>query len=377
MSDDSDRMERAERIRRMREGTRSNTNGQEESDDGTASESGATALAEAEPDDADANGSGADGDVDAEATDTEPTPGPTDGASETPDEATETGGERAEPTEQTTEQAAAGSDDRADPTPEATEPDTTDPEPGPTERDDGADDTTEAADPAAASAFEFAGNSDTDDGGTMSGQTVDTDQQHSTRSSTTQDVAASTAVDTEQDDTTAPTDGGADAEGADGAADVTDAPAGVDAETETKREPRTRVLEFTLGEEQYCLDIDYIEEIVKRETITRVPNTPEYVEGVVDLRGQITTILNPKPVMEIDADGAEELIVVFDADEFDEGGAIGWLVDDVRQVTPVSDDEVNQPPIDEEYINGVIDREEDDQFVIWTTPDLALDEASS
>lgn len=145
------------------------------------------------------------------------------------------------------------------------------------------------------------------------------------------------------------------------------------AETETSEE-ETRVLEFTLDDEHYCLDIQYIEEIVKEETITRVPNTPEHVQGVVDLRGQITTILNPKVTIGKENDEAGELIVVFDSQAFEDQGYIGWVVDDVRQVSPIIESEVNDPPMSEEYINGVIDRDDDDQFVIWTSPDLAFED---
>lgn len=149
-----------------------------------------------------------------------------------------------------------------------------------------------------------------------------------------------------------------------------------EAETETQEE-ETRVLEFRLDDEYYCLDIEYIEEIVKEETITRVPNTPEYVRGVVDLRGQITTILNPKVTLGKDNTEADQLIVVFDSEAFEDQGHIGWVVDDVRQVSPITDSEVNDPPVEDDHINGVIDREDDDQFVIWTSPDLALEEADS
>ena len=161
----------------------------------------------------------------------------------------------------------------------------------------------------------------------------------------------------------------------DDAADADDQASGEpDADAGSTEE--TRVLEFTLDDEQYCLDIDYIEEIVKHEHITRVPNTPPFVEGVVDLRGQITTILNPKIPIEKDDTEPGDLIVVFDAEAFDEQGHLGWVVDDVRQVSPVTENEVNHPPMDDEHITGVIDRDEDDQFVIWTTPDLALEEAA-
>jgi len=147
-----------------------------------------------------------------------------------------------------------------------------------------------------------------------------------------------------------------------------------DAVAGTTAEDETRVLEFALGEERYCLDIEYVEEIVKRETVTRVPNTPDYVAGVVDLRGQITTILDPKVIFDIDVDGTEDLIVVFDPEGFDDQGAIGWLVDDVNQVMPVAESEVNPSPVDQDHVEGVVDR--DGEFVIWTTPELAVEDAT-
>lgn len=156
--------------------------------------------------------------------------------------------------------------------------------------------------------------------------------------------------------------------------DVADAGDADGAEAEQRQE-ETRVLEFTLQDEHYCLDIEYIEEIVKKATITRVPNTPAFVEGVVDLRGQITTILNPKVTIGKEQRAAGELIVVFDDEAFEDQGHVGWVVDDVRQVSLITEDDVNEPPMDDDHINGVIDRDEEDEFVIWTTPNLVLDEA--
>jgi purine-binding chemotaxis protein CheW len=168
---------------------------------------------------------------------------------------------------------------------------------------------------------------------------------------------------------------GADAGPADAGTQTADTPgASAAGDEETTEEEETRVLEFTLDDEHYCLDIQYIEEIVKHENITRVPNTPPHVEGVVDLRGQITTILNPKVTIGKENQEAGELIVVFDAEAFEDQGYIGWVVDDVRQVSPIVESEVNDPPMAEDYINGVIDREDDDEFVIWTSPDLAFED---
>ena len=172
----------------------------------------------------------------------------------------------------------------------------------------------------------------------------------------------------EADEAATEGDGDDEPTSAPGAAEVADA-------DEATTEEETRVLEFTLDDEHYCLNIEYIEEIVKEETITRVPNTPEYVAGVVDLRGQITTILNPKVTLGKENTEADELIVVFDSEAFEDQGHLGWVVDDVRQVSPIVESEVNDPPMEADYINGVIDRDEDEEFVIWTSPDLALEEA--
>jgi purine-binding chemotaxis protein CheW len=152
---------------------------------------------------------------------------------------------------------------------------------------------------------------------------------------------------------------------------------GPDVSDEATSEEETRVLEFALEGEYYCLDIAYIEEIVKEGRVTRVPNTPEWVEGVVDLRGQITTILNPKVPIGKENTEPGDLIVVFDEEAFEDQGNIGWVVDDVRQVSPIVESEVNDPPMEEAYIEGVIDREDDDQFVIWMDPDLVLAAAES
>ena len=144
-------------------------------------------------------------------------------------------------------------------------------------------------------------------------------------------------------------------------------------EAEAEQEEEIRVLEFRLGEEHYCLDIEYVEEIVKEESVTRVPNTPAHVHGVVDLRGQITTILDPKIALDIQQTNDEQLIVVFDANTFEDQGHAGWIVDEVRQVLPITESEVKESPLDRKSIKGVIER--DEEFVIWTTPQVALEQA--
>jgi purine-binding chemotaxis protein CheW len=146
-------------------------------------------------------------------------------------------------------------------------------------------------------------------------------------------------------------------------ADVT-APADEDS---TDDDETISVLEFVLGDERYCLDITFIEQIVERGTVTRIPNAPDFVEGVIDLRGDITTVIDPMETLAAESESEGDLIVVFDSTRMDDEWSVGWAVDGVRRVSTVSLSTVKESPVDEPWINGVVNRD-DGEFVIWTEP---------
>jgi purine-binding chemotaxis protein CheW len=131
-----------------------------------------------------------------------------------------------------------------------------------------------------------------------------------------------------------------------------------------------QVLEFKLGEEQYCVSIDYVTEIVDVGELTTVPNSPAHVEGVMDLRGRTTSIVDPKAVFELREEDADtQRIIVFDPEIVEDQGAAGWLVDEVNQVVQIDLDDVDESPAeDEDAIEGVI-KQEKENFVIWVNPE--------
>jgi len=173
----------------------------------------------------------------------------------------------------------------------------------------------------------------------------------------TSDIASATAADEADDDDAAATPFEADAD---------DEPA--DDESSEEDDETISVLEFVLADERYCLDITFIEQIVERGTVTRIPNAPDFVEGVIDLRGDITTVIDPKETLAADDEDDGELIIVFDSTRMDDEWSVGWAVDGVRRVSTVSLSEVKESPVDEPWINGVVKRDDDGEFVIWTEP---------
>ena len=128
----------------------------------------------------------------------------------------------------------------------------------------------------------------------------------------------------------------------------------------------TNVLEFSLGDGRYCIDISHVDEIVDAPgDITPIPNSPAHVVGVVDLRGETTTIVDPTVKLDIEAETTgTRIIVLSDADR------TGLLIDDVHQVEEVDPDAIDTSAATE-TTKGVIRRE--DRFVIWVEPAALLE----
>ncbi|GIV61228.1 MAG: chemotaxis protein CheW [Rhodothermaceae bacterium] len=117
-----------------------------------------------------------------------------------------------------------------------------------------------------------------------------------------------------------------------------------------------QLVSFVIENEEFGIDILNVQEIIRPVAITRVPNAPPFVEGVINLRGRIVPVVDlrkrfnlpPRPM-----DKNTRIVVV----EMD-GKVIGFMMDAVREVIRVSRDVIEPPPeltlgIDTHYISGV------------------------
>ena len=129
------------------------------------------------------------------------------------------------------------------------------------------------------------------------------------------------------------------------------------------------VLEFGLDGERYCVNISYVSEIVAREDLTSVPNTPEWVLGVQDLRGESLQILDPKARFGVDGDPGGKRVIVMVPEVGDDERLTGWLVDTVHDVFTVDPEEVDED-VDGVGVHGALrpGEEDDDRMVIWVDP---------
>jgi len=113
---------------------------------------------------------------------------------------------------------------------------------------------------------------------------------------------------------------------------------------EQTRSDTVQVVEFILGNEHFAIDLFDVKEVVEYTRITKLPNTPAYVKGIIDLRGEITTIIDLKLNMNITenteiADENKRIIVL---DDTITRSKIGIMVDDVSSVSTFSQAQVEK-----------------------------------
>ncbi len=96
-----------------------------------------------------------------------------------------------------------------------------------------------------------------------------------------------------------------------------------------------------LGDEQYGVDIKFIDNIVRMQHITRVPRVPDYLKGVINLRGEVIPVMSLRVKMDLEADEitkATRIIIL----KLEQHGTNGIIVDEVKEVVTLTMDEIEK-----------------------------------
>lgn len=111
------------------------------------------------------------------------------------------------------------------------------------------------------------------------------------------------------------------------------------------------------GDEQYGINIKYIDNIVRMQRITRVPNVPAYIKGVINLRGEVVPVVSLRIKMGLCEDEITKLtrIIII---KLDNGEVIGVLVDAVKEVVTLDTREIEKVSYDSgeektNFISGI------------------------
>lgn len=115
-------------------------------------------------------------------------------------------------------------------------------------------------------------------------------------------------------------------------------------------------LSFTLGEEEYAIDILKVQEIRGYDTVTTIANTPDFIKGVINLRGIVVPILDMRIKFKLDNVTYNETTVVIILNIGER--VIGMVVDGVSDVINLSNEQIKPAPefsslIDTQYLKGL------------------------
>ena len=128
-------------------------------------------------------------------------------------------------------------------------------------------------------------------------------------------------------------------------------------------------LAFKLEDEVFAFDISKVREVLEFDTVTKVPQTPEMMRGVINLRGSVVPVVDMR--IKFGMGGTEKtvntVIIIIEIELDDESTMIGALVDSVKEVMDLDTEHIEPPPnigtqLNTEFIRGM--GKQDGEFII-------------
>jgi purine-binding chemotaxis protein CheW len=105
-------------------------------------------------------------------------------------------------------------------------------------------------------------------------------------------------------------------------------------------------LTFGLGEEVFALETGSVREVIELVSVTRIPKTPSYMRGVINLRGHAVPVVDLRIKFDMPKaqDTVNTCIIIVDVEVEGENCYMGAIVDSVREVFEMTSDQINPPP---------------------------------
>lgn len=149
----------------------------------------------------------------------------------------------------------------------------------------------------------------------------------------------------------------------------------IDADEEAEEEGIVQLVGFNIADEKFGVDILMVQEIIRAAEITAVPNSPEFVEGVINLRGNIIPVVDLRKRLHLFREAETQtkswVLILSIGDR-----VVGFVVDRVTEVIKIPEESIEPAPdivvtgLESQYIQGVCDI--DKQLLVILDFDLVL-----
>jgi purine-binding chemotaxis protein CheW len=111
-------------------------------------------------------------------------------------------------------------------------------------------------------------------------------------------------------------------------------------------------LSFIVCDELYAVNVTKVLEVLEKQNVTRVPNAPEYIKGIINFRGEVVPVFESRKKFNLPVrpDEASYVIIVLDLSHDNEIFRIGAVVDRVKDVISINDQDIKPvPPMSKEF----------------------------
>jgi len=128
---------------------------------------------------------------------------------------------------------------------------------------------------------------------------------------------------------------------------------------------------FSIGQEDFGVEINKIVEILNTQKVYSLPELPDFLSGVITVRGEVIPLLDLRKRFDIQSSRTKELIILvrYDSEK------IGLLVDEIKEILALNPEEITSPPaifkgLKKKYLTGIGKR--DDRIIILLNIDYLL-----
>ena len=135
---------------------------------------------------------------------------------------------------------------------------------------------------------------------------------------------------------------------------------------EISRDKKQYVI-FYLADKKFGVNINQTKEILSNSNLTFVPDSPDFVSGIINLRGSVVPVVDLKLRLNISGEkkNSSEKIIIVELD----GLTAGMMVDDVKEIEPLTKENIVELPdlakkVNSDYIEGVGRAGEDDELLL-------------
>jgi purine-binding chemotaxis protein CheW len=142
-------------------------------------------------------------------------------------------------------------------------------------------------------------------------------------------------------------------------------------------------LTFSLGEEKFAISVEYVQEVVELEQVTKVPNAPDYMLGIINLRGRVLPLLDTRMKLGLkrtEITKKSRIMILDLTTAEDKNLQVGALVDIAKEVIELTPDDIQEAPDFENYktqapITGIVNNRGDITMImdidrIFSTADI-------